>query len=123
MYVETDFVLALLKDEDWLGANATQVFETFSSELWTSAYTLIELLLVAYREDMHAERVVANTAAMIEVKGNVSDVIAASTYVAEDGLTPFDALHLVASKGVIIVSSDPVYDDFVERLDLRSFEE
>jgi len=60
MYVETDFLLALIKDDDWLGEAAESVYRERREELWTSGLTLIELLLVAYREGRDAERVVTN---------------------------------------------------------------
>ncbi len=51
MYAETDFLLALIKDEDWLGDAAESVYHEHQDELWTSRFTLVELLMVAYRED------------------------------------------------------------------------
>ena len=106
MYAETDFLLALIKDEDWLGEAAETVYRTHHDELWTSQLTLIELLLVAYREDRDTERVVTNAATLVEVRGDVETVVAAATYVEDHGFTPFDALHLVESEGDTIVSSD-----------------
>jgi predicted nucleic acid-binding protein len=120
MYVETDFLLALIKDEDWLGDRAEAVYDEHRDELWTSRFTLIELLLVAYREDRNAERVVANAANLVTVRGDVDTVVAAATYVEDHGFTPFDALHLVESDGDTIVSSDETYDSFAPRYDLRT---
>lgn len=120
MYAETDFLLALVKDEDWLGDPAETVYREHEDELWTSRFTLVELLLVAYREDRNAERVVANAANLVEVRGDVETVVAASTYVEDHGFTPFDALHLVESDGDTIVSSDDAYESFAPRLDLKT---
>jgi len=120
MYAETDFLLALIKDEDWLGDAAEAVYRDHRDELWTSRFTLIELLLVAYREDRDTERVVANAANLVEVDGDVDTVVAAATYVEDHGFTPFDALHLVESDGDTIVSSDRAYEDFAPRLDLKA---
>ncbi|TKX74243.1 PIN domain-containing protein [Halorubrum sp. GN11_10-6_MGM] len=119
MYAETDFLLALIKDDDWLGDAAESVYRDHRDDLWTSRLTLVELLLVAYREDRSAERTVANAAALVEVRGDVDGVVAAATYVDEHGFTPFDALHLVASGDDPIVSSDGAYEGFTPRLDLR----
>jgi hypothetical protein len=119
MYAETDFLLALIKDEDWLGEVAEAVYRDHRDELWTSGFTLIELLLVAYREDRNTERVVTNAANLVEVRGDVDTVVAAATYVEDHGFTPFDALHLVESDGDTIVSSDGAYDGFAPRFDLR----
>lgn len=123
MYAETDFLLALIKDEDWLGDAAEVVYRERRDDLWTSQFTLIELLLVAYREGRDAERVVTNAAALVEVRGDVETVVAAATYVENHGFTPFDALHLVESGGDTIVSSDSAYDEFATRLDLTDADE
>jgi len=123
MYVETDFLLALIKDEDWLGEAAETVYRTHREELWTSQFTLIELLVVAYRENRDTERVIANAASLVDVRGDVETVLAAATYVEDHGFTPFDALHLVEADGDTIVSSDNTYEGFAPRLDLKAVEE
>jgi hypothetical protein len=119
MYAETDFLLALVKADDWLGESASAVYREHRDELWTSQFTLIELLLVAYREDRDTERVVANAIELLEVRGDVDTVLAAASYVEQEGLTPFDALHLVESDGDTIVSSDKSYDGLAERVELE----
>jgi hypothetical protein len=123
MYAETDFLLALIKDDDWLGEAAETVYREHQDDLWTSQFTLIELLLVAYREERDVERVVANAASLLEVRGDVDTVATAATYVADHGFTPFDALHLVESDGDTIVSSDETYDSVTPWLDLKSIAE
>ncbi len=120
MYAETDFLLALIKDDDWLGPAADRVYRAHGDDLWTGRFTLIELLLVAYREDRDAERVVVNAAELVEVSGDVDTVVAAATFVEDHGFTPFDALHLVESDGDTIVSSDDAYDGMAPRLDLSA---
>ncbi|POG55484.1 type II toxin-antitoxin system VapC family toxin [Haloferax marisrubri] len=123
MYAETDFLLALIKDEDWLGDAAEEVYRDHRDELWTSQFTLIELLMVAYREERDTERVVTNAAALLEVRGDVDTVVTAATYVEDHGFTPFDALHLVESDGDTIVSSDKTYESFAPRLDLKTIQD
>ena len=120
MYAETDFLLALVKDENWLGDAAETVYRDHRDELWTSQFTFIELLLVAYREDRDTERVVTNAANLVEVRGDVDTVVAAATYIEDHGFTPFDALHLVESDGDTIVSSDEAYESVAPRLDLKT---
>nr|WP_239638794.1 MULTISPECIES: hypothetical protein [unclassified Haloferax] len=83
----------------------------------------MELLMVAYREERDTERVVANVAALLEVRGDVDTVLTAATYVEDHGFTPFDALHLVESDGDTIVSSDETYESFAPRLDLKAVED
>jgi hypothetical protein len=123
MYAETDFLLALIKDDDWLGDAAETVYRDRRDELWTSQFTLIELLLVAYLEDRDTERVVTNAANLVEVRGDVDTVVSAATYIEDRGFTPFDALHLVESNGDTIVSSDDAYEGVTSRLDLKSVDE
>lgn len=123
MYAETDFLLALIKDEDWLGDAAETVYREHQDELWTSQFTLIELLLVAYREHRDTERVIANAATLIEVRGDADTVLEAATYIEDHGFTPFDALHLVEAAGDTIVSSDDTYDAITTRLDLTAVHE
>ncbi|AGB38624.1 type II toxin-antitoxin system VapC family toxin [Natronococcus occultus] len=123
MYAETDFLLALIKDDDWLGEAAESVYREHRDELWTSQFTLIELLMVAYREERDTERVVSNAANLVEVRGDVETVVTAATYVEDHGFTPFDALHLVESNGDTIVSSDDAYDGVTSRLDLKTADE
>jgi hypothetical protein len=123
MYVETDFLLALIKEEDWLGERAQAVYRDHRDELWTSQFTLVELLMVAYRENRNTERVVTNASKLLEVRGDVDTVVAAATYVEDHGFTPFDALHLVESDGDTILSSDATYEGFAPRLDLTDSSE
>jgi len=80
-------------------------------------------MLVAYREERNVERVVSNAAALVEVRGETDPVLAAANAVEEDGLTPFDALHLVAADGDAIVSSDGSYDAVTERIALEDLAE
>ncbi|WP_323173870.1 PIN domain-containing protein [Natrialba sp. PRR66] len=123
MYAETDFLLTLIKDEDWLGDTAESVYRKHRDELWTSQFTLIELLMVAYREERDTERVVSNAANLVEVRGDVETVVTAATYVEDHEFTPFDALHLVESNGDTIVSSDETYEDVTPRLDLKTVDD
>ena len=122
MYVESDFLLALIKDEDWLEDAAETVYRKYQDKLWTSQLTLVELLVVSYREGRDTERVITNAANLVEVRGDADTVITATTYIEDYGFTPFDALHLVESGEDKIVSSDTAYDDFSPRLDLTDIE-
>ena len=119
VYAETDFLLALIKGDDWLGDAAESVYAEHGDALWTSQLTLVEFLLVAYREGLDAERVVANATNLLSIRGDVDAVVAAATYVEDHGLTPFDALHLVESGGDTIVTSDNAYDSLAPRLALE----
>lgn len=119
MYAEVDFLFALIKEGDWLGEPAERVYQEHRDELWTSHFALVELMLVAYREDRDVERVAMAASSLVEVRGPEADVLAAATHVSEEGFTPFDALHLVWSGDDRIVSSDESYDEASKRLPLE----
>jgi hypothetical protein len=119
MYAETDFLLALIKDDDWLSEGAEEVYKENRDRLWTSEYTLVELMVVAYREEKDALMTVSNATELVEVRGGENDVIAAANYVENEGMTPFDAVHLVKSRDDAVVSSDDAYDTFSERVKIE----
>ena len=123
MYAETDFLLALIRGEDWFVEAAESVYRRHRDESWTSQFTLIELLLVACREELDTERVVTNAADLVEIRGDRETVLAAATYVEDHGFTPFDALCRDESNGDTIVSSDGTYEGVTSRLDLRSVDD
>ena len=119
LYVETDFILALIKDDDWLRERAQAIYDAHRDELWTARDTLIEVMMVTYREGWNVERVVSSTNALLEVTGDTESVLAAASHVQENGFTPFDALHLVHASDSPIVSSDSSYDGFADRVPLE----
>lgn len=123
LYVETDFILALIKDDDWLQKRAEAIYETRGEDLWTARDTLVEMLMVAYREGWNAERVVADTNALIEVRGDTDTVLAAASHVQEHGFTPFDALHLVESSGATVVTGDGTDEELAPGADPHAAEE
>lgn len=119
LYVETDFLLALIKEDDWLRERAETILEAKRDELWTTRDTLLELMMVAYREGWNVERVVADANALLTVTGDTESLLAAASHVEENDVTPFDALHLVNSAEAPIVSSDATYDGFSDRIPLE----
>jgi hypothetical protein len=68
MYVEADFLLALIKDEDWLADSAEAIYREHRDDIWTSTYALLEVMVVAYRENWGVERTVTNATALVEVR-------------------------------------------------------
>lgn len=123
MYVETEFVLALIKEEDRLAQATERIYQQHRDQLWTSQFTLIELLLVAYREGIDAERVIGNASELLEIRGDTNSILRAAAYVEDHKFTPFDALHLVQSSGDTIVSSDTTYEGIAPYRNLRELNE
>ncbi|MFB6216061.1 MAG: type II toxin-antitoxin system VapC family toxin [Candidatus Aenigmatarchaeota archaeon] len=121
--METDFLLALLKEEDWLKQRAEEVYREREDEIWTSRYTLIEILIVSEREGWDPVEMISGASELLEVRGDIEEVKAASSHMRENGLTPFDALHLAASGEDGIISSESDYDEFSEKIDLDGGQE
>jgi len=122
MYVETDFIVALIKDSDWLKQSAEKVYEDKKDQLWTSKYTLIELLILSERNEWNPVRIISAATQLVEVDEDTEDVKAAASHMEENDYTPFDALHLVKSGKDKIISSDKDYDQQSERLELEEMQ-
>ncbi len=59
-YADTDFFLALLKENGWLGKKAEKVLNDYKGGIWTSQWTLVELLLLSKKYGMNPEIVVVS---------------------------------------------------------------
>lgn len=119
MYVETDFLVALVKDDDWLREPAIRTLET-DDEIHTSILSYAELLVLFYdREaaeyDIDVPRAVTNLLELVSITPSAHEdaVLAAVAFIDEYGMTPFDALHagVVAVSGETVVSSEQDYDE------------
>ena len=92
------------------------VAEDSLKEIRTSDFTLLELMLMAYREGK-----LANAEALMEVRGELDGILAAANYVDYEGMPPFDAVHLVKAGEDVIVSGDNAYDRLTERIRLEGY--
>jgi predicted nucleic acid-binding protein len=118
VYVETDFLVALLKDDDWLQTAALAALDEHD-DLHTSILAYAEVLvLFSERETagyaIDAPRAIANLLDLVPVEPTQHEeaILAAATFIADEDLTPFDALHagLVATTGETVLSSETDYD-------------
>lgn len=109
MYADTDFWVALLKDDDWLGDRAVAVLDRRRGELEVSLATFIELFLIEERYAFDRERAVTSILELAEYRGDDDVIYQASEYV-DEGLNTFDAFH-AALAGDGIVSSDEAFDE------------
>ena len=119
MYVESDFLVALVKDDDWLQERALQGLEN-ESEIHTSILAYAEVLvLFCDREraeyEIDAPRAVSNLLEVVPVEPahHEEAILAAAALLEEYDLTPFDALHagLATTRGESVLSSEGMYDD------------
>lgn len=122
MYVETDFLLALAKDNDWLQSEAEAVLAERNVE--TSLAAFVELLMLGERYDYDRTRAVANLLELVELVPDRDRqvVLKAAGYQDEYDMTTFDAVHaaIAETQGRPICSSDRAYDDLdLERVPLE----
>ena len=118
MYADTDFWVALLKDDDWLADQAVEVLEEYRDELEVSLATFVELFLIEERYSFDKEQVVTSVLELAAYDGDEDLLYQASAYV-DDGLNTFDAFHVALADGAI-VSSDKAFDEIdVERVALE----
>ena len=115
-YADTDFFLALIKERDWLKARARKLLERYKGRLWTSAFAVVEMLLLSEGLRLDPERIIVDVSQIAEVRGfDVSILLLAAHFMKEYGLRTFDALHAAVGRGDEILSSDKVF----ERLGLK----
>ncbi len=118
MYVETDFLTALVKDDDWLQDAAIRALEEHE-DIYTSILAYAEVLVLFYdREaaayDIDAPRAITNLLELVPIRPNTHEdvVLAAAAFIDEYDLTPFDALHagFVTTTKTRVLSTEQDYD-------------
>lgn len=120
-YIESDFILAMIKESDWLESAAGKLYEEHKGELYTSAQAVLEVLMVLDLEDID------NFPALVEDILGIADLlyleeekIFQAAFYMEEGATPFDAFHAAISKDMPIISSDKKYDELgIDRIELE----
>lgn len=128
MYVETDFLTALVKDEDWLRESALRALEE-RDDVHTSILAYAEVLVLFYDRDetayeIDAPRAITNLLELVPIvpQEHEDAVLAAAAFLDEYHLTPFGALHagIVATGEGGVLSSETDYDTVgLERIPLE----
>jgi predicted nucleic acid-binding protein len=112
VFVETDFLLAISKDDDWLQERAEEALT--DRDVVTSPFAYLELLIVLERHQFDYVRLFANLLDIVPVSNEKEQqvVLKAVAYF-EDGMTPFDSFHAATAetRGFSILSSDKAYED------------
>ena len=111
-FVETDFLLAIAKDDDWLQERAEDVLD--EQDVVTSPVAYLELLIVLDRHQFDYVRLFANLLDIVPVGDeNVQQVVLKAVNYFEDGMTPFDSFHAATAetRGLPLLSSDKAYED------------
>jgi predicted nucleic acid-binding protein len=112
VYVETDFLLALAKPDDWLKEPAREAVN--SREIETSLAAFIELLLISERFAFDRVRACADLLQLVSIvpESDAQIVLKAAKYQEEHAMTAFDAVHAATAetRGQPIMSSERDYD-------------
>jgi len=118
IYADTDFFVALIKEDDWLQERAKELLEKHRGEIRTSLPTFIELFLLSEDYEWDRDRMVANVLELVETDFDENIPFQASEYMS-GGLNVFDAFQAACSDRTII-SSDKEFDGIgLERVELE----
>ncbi|ELY67319.1 PIN domain-containing protein [Natrinema versiforme] len=125
VYVETDFLLALAKDSDWLQQSAEEALEEYDVE--TSAFSYLELLLARERYEFEYIPLVANLLELVPVRDEEErQIVLKAVNYYDEGMTAFDAFHAATAetRTLNVLSSEKEYEDIeVERVPLEPTDE
>jgi len=125
VYVETDFLLALAKDSDWLQGSAEEALN--EQEVETSPFSYLELILARERYEFDYVPLVANLLELVPVRDEKEkQVVLKAVNYYDEGMTPFDAFHAATAetRGMAVLSSEKDYEDIeVSRVPLEPSDE
>ena len=125
VYVETDFLLALAKDTDWLQESAEAALNKYEVE--TSAFSYLELVLARERYEFDYVPLVANLLELVPVQDEEEkQVVLKAVNYYEEGMTPFDAFHAATAetRRLDVLSSEKDYENIeVARVPLEPTDE
>ena len=121
-YVETDFLLALVKDSDWLKGRAEDALE--EREVVTSPYAYLEVLLIRERHEFDYIKLFSNMLDLVPVESEEEhQIVLKGVNYFEEGMTAFDAFHAATAetRGHRILGSDKSYESVdPDRMPLES---
>jgi len=120
-YVETDFLLALAKDTDWLKGRAEEKLK--EHDVVASTYSYLEILIIRERHEFDYIKLFSNMLDVVPLENEEErQIVLKAVNYFEEGMTAFDAFHAATAetRGHPILSSDKAYEDVdPERLPLE----
>ena len=121
MFADTDFILALVKDIDWLKENALKILKQNKGRVKTSISVMIEVALICKKFRLNTMNTFAHVFEIINVDEETYSVcMRAALYIDKYNLNVFDAFHAASCKDEKIISSDSVYESVgIERVRLE----
>lgn len=119
VYADSDFFLALIKENDWLKKKAEKLLST--EKIWTSQWAVVEILLLSKEYRLDPEKVVISISKIADIHGDLPALLGAAHLIKDKGMTVFDALHAVSCKNDTIISSDRVFEEIgLKRIKLEA---
>jgi len=109
-YADSNFFLALIKKQDWLNENAEKLLKHYKDKIWTSMWTIIEILMLVEKFDLDPESVVNSIKQLAKIDGDTDLLLSVAHLMKEEKMGVFDALHTVSCGNDLIISSDSVFD-------------
>lgn len=121
MFADTDFILAIVKDTDWLKTNALKILNANKGRIKTSGSVMIEIALMCKKFKISTMNTFAHVFEIINVDEETYSVcMRAALYIDKYNLNVFDAFHAASCKEEKIISSDNVYESIgIERIKLE----
>ncbi|MDP3765669.1 MAG: PIN domain-containing protein [Nanoarchaeota archaeon] len=111
MFADTDFLIALIKDSDWLKKSALKILKENKGKITTSISVMIELALVCKRLKINVLDAFANIFELVNVnEEEYSICMQAAVYVEKYNVGVFDSFNAAFCGKDEIISSDSVYD-------------
>ena len=121
MFADTDFLLALIKNSDWLKKNAIKILAEHKGKITTSISVIIELAHVCKRLKINSLETFAHVFDIINVDEETYSICMSSGfYIEKYNLDVFDAFNAAFCGTDKIISSDSAYDIVgIERIKLE----
>lgn len=111
MFTDTDFLLALVKESDWLKRSAENILEKHKGIINTSVSVMIELAIVCKRLRLNVVDTFASAFELVKINEETYKLcLDAALYMEKDALNVFDAFHAAYCGSDAIISSDSVYE-------------
>ncbi|WP_436346766.1 type II toxin-antitoxin system VapC family toxin [Natronorubrum sp. FCH18a] len=114
IYADTDFFIALVKDDDWLQRSAAEIALENEGQIYTSRATLLELLVISNRFEFDRMEAITYALELAAAPEDEDVLFQAADYMEQDGLTAFDAYHAAYADEDPIISSDKSFDDITD---------
>lgn len=124
IYADTDFFIALVKDDDWLQEQAATIAVENEGDIYTSRATLLELLLISDRFEFDRMEALSHALEIATIPEDETVLFQAAHYMTQHDLTAFDAYHLAYAGDDSLISSDNAFDGLAdERIPLEETDE